>query len=144
MGISTLREVDKELLAKHFPPKWDLADPLPHGKKDSFIKDMILLSHEKAVGLKALISYLKANALNVDVTVANQILSQLEEKLRPTLEQKFGEKNREVKSKILEEALLTLRHSNQTDYARSSINISKVVKETSIETDRRKERDIER
>jgi hypothetical protein len=38
VGVGTLREVDKELLAKHFPTKWDLADPLHQGKNDSLSK----------------------------------------------------------------------------------------------------------
>lgn len=137
VGASTLREVDRGLLAKYFPPKWDLADPLPQGKNDSLIKGMILRSHEKAVGLKALTSYLQVNGINVDVAVANQILSQVEEKLRPTLERKLGEKNSAVKIQILEEIVSTLRRSKQADYANSG-NISKVVKETDIVIDQHK------
>jgi hypothetical protein len=105
---------------------------------------MILLAHERAVGLKVLISHLKVYEMNVDIVVANQVLAQVEEKLRPALEQKLGEKNREVKSKILEEALLTLKHSNQTDYSLSGININNVVKETDIIIDQHKDRGIER
>ena len=42
IGVKSLREVDRLILAKECPPKWDLADPLPDGKKDGFFKEMLL------------------------------------------------------------------------------------------------------
>ena len=90
VGIKSLHEVDREILAKELPPKWDLADPLPQGKNATFIKDMLLRAHEKGVGLDVLVSHLNLHKVQVDIHIATAVHAQVEEKMRPTLEQQFG------------------------------------------------------
>jgi Ti-type conjugative transfer relaxase TraA len=109
IGIKSLHEVDRETLAKELPPKWDLADSLPQGKGETFIKDMILRSHEKALGLQALITYLTAYSISINTHIANEILSTIENRMRPSLEQKFGHKTWEVNSVILKETMQILK-----------------------------------
>jgi hypothetical protein len=91
-----------------------LADPLPQGKALSFIKDLLLRAPNKAVGLHLLITQLEANSLQIDMHVANAVLSGVEGKLRSDLEEKFGQKHWEINSEILKETILVLRDPNRT------------------------------
>ena len=111
VGTKSLHEVDKSILVKELPPKWDLADPLPPGKESTFIKEMILRAQEKAVGLASLLTHLKAHSVHVDVQTAHQALSHIEEKIRPTLEQ--NQKSWEIKSTILDQTLSKLKHHSK-------------------------------
>lgn len=128
-GIKSLHEVDRGVLAKELPSKWDLADPLPQGKNGTFIKDMLLRAHEKGVGLNALISHLKTHSLNIDIGIASQALTQIEEKIGPALEQKFGAKNWEIKSAILAETLRLLKSPNQVKGGPKGIDFNRATKE---------------
>ena len=50
-GVKSLRVVDHDALTRIFPPKWDLADPIPEGKKESIIRDLLMSASEKSVDL---------------------------------------------------------------------------------------------
>lgn len=110
VGIKFLHEVSRTLLAQELPPKWDLADPLPHPLGEKFIKDAILRANERGVGLNTLMGHLKGNGLQVNPITAHQVLIHVEEKLRPTLEQ-TNERN--VQSLLLKSTLEILRDQNQ-------------------------------
>ncbi len=113
IGVKSLHEVDKSILAKELPPKWDLADPLPQDKPTSFIKDMILRAQNKAVGLEQLMAQLKANALQIDPKIAHEVLFTVEERLRCDLEKKFGQRHWEINSEILKETVQILKDPSQ-------------------------------
>jgi hypothetical protein len=136
VGIKSLHEVDRGVLTQELPPKWDLADPLPQGKNTAFIKDMLLQAHEKAVGLHALMSYLKAKSLSMDVRIANQALSCIEEKMRATLEQRVGQRKWEINSILLEETLRMLKYPTQVKEDLARTNFHQAIKQSDIIVDR--------
>lgn len=113
IGIKSLQEVNREMLIKELPPKWDLADPLPHGKVEAFIKNAILRAQEKAVGLEALISHLKTQSSSFDINIAHNVLVHVEKKMRSSLEEKFGQKNAEIRSTLLDETIQILKDKRQ-------------------------------
>ncbi len=49
VGVKSIEVVDKTILKKELPEKWDLADPLPKGKESNFIRDMLIRAQEKSV-----------------------------------------------------------------------------------------------
>ena len=74
-----------------------------------FIKDVLLRAREKGVGLNVLMSHLKANSLQPDIRVAHEVLFKVEETMRSSLEQKFGLKNIEIRSALLEQTVQILK-----------------------------------
>lgn len=59
LGVQKLRLVEPETLTKAFPEKWGLADPLPTGKTQQNIKDMITSSKEVGINLKQVLLHLE-------------------------------------------------------------------------------------
>jgi DNA primase len=74
VGVLSLKVVNKEILQKVFPEKWDLADPLPEGKSEQLIKDLLLEAPEKTVGLKNFITNFENHDSHtpVDILKANE------------------------------------------------------------------------
>ena len=141
-GIKSLHEVNRSTLAQELPPKWDLADPLPQGKGEGFIKDMILRAQEKAVGLNVLASHLKSNSIQTDLNVANKVLSHVEETMRPSLEQKFSLKN-EIRTALLAETTLILKDAHRLKGLLGKSNFSKGIrKENDLNLHEIENRDI--
>ena len=52
VGVHKLRLVDRALLSKHFPEKWDLADPLPKGKESGIVTDLLLRAETEFLSLE--------------------------------------------------------------------------------------------
>ena len=107
VGVQSLHVVDKEILAKQFPEKWDLADPYPEGKNLNNIKDLIFSAKEKSIGMDQLALGLKDENKNnlVNKLRTNEIVWRLEERLRPILEENLKAKPWEVKNEIQKETL---------------------------------------
>ena len=101
-GIKSLHEVDRGVLTRELSPKWDLADSLPEGQGDSFVKDCLLRAREKGIGLNHFEEYLKAHHLEVDKHTAHRVLVSVEERLRFSMEEKYGHRQSEIRLAILE------------------------------------------
>jgi DNA primase len=111
VGVKSLGVVDKEILKREFPAKWDLADPQPKNQETHFLKTLILSSNNKAVGLDQLtrdlkhIQKIEEKDLLVAKLQAKEILWRVEERMRSELEKKFGGKHWEINQEILKETL---------------------------------------
>ncbi|HEV8051644.1 MAG TPA: hypothetical protein VGP47_04050 [Parachlamydiaceae bacterium] len=96
VGVKSLHVVDKNVLNKEFPEKWDIADPLPSGKDFSFIKDCIQRAEPKAVSINQLSTVLnvvgKDGKDQIEVMKLNEILWRVDERVRPTMEKEFKSK----------------------------------------------------
>lgn len=105
VGVSSLQLVDKNLLAKELPEKWDLADPLPEGKNEQFLKDMLLRAKEKSTHVDQFLLSLNPTKKfsAIEKHHANEILWRVEERLRPDLELK-DTKPWEIGNHIIKEA----------------------------------------
>ncbi len=105
-GVKSLEVVDKNILSKELPEKWDLADPLAAGKDKQFIRDTLLRAHEKMVNVDHFI--LSIESKNMALTLieniqVKDILCHVENRLRPLLEQKEMN-SMEIKNQIIGEA----------------------------------------
>jgi hypothetical protein len=49
VGIQSLKIVDPSVLQKHFPEKWDLADPLPANLSQEFLQKLLLSALQKGI-----------------------------------------------------------------------------------------------
>ena len=90
VGVKSLEVVDKNILANELPAKWDLADPLPQGKGQQFIRDTLLRTNEKMVNSDQFLLTIdpdrKLSA--IDRLQAQDVLRNVEERVRPSLEKK--------------------------------------------------------
>ena len=106
VGVGSLKVVGEKML-QEFPKKWDIADPLPQGKDNDYLKNCILRAEEKAVGLDKLSPLLtilgKDGSDRIQLERLNEILWRVEERLRPGLEKEFGSKTWEIEKEILKE-----------------------------------------
>ncbi len=109
-GIKSVGVVDQETLAKNFPTKWDLADPLPEKKTVSFIRDLILKASPKNVELGQLVTQLapKSPLTKPQQWQAQALLHQVEERVWPQLEQK-GLPYWEIQNSIIKETTALYR-----------------------------------
>lgn len=107
VGIKSLKIVNEKMLAKEFSRKWDIADPLPEGRGESFLRDCILRADKKAVGLDRIRSELqiRGHVDEIDVRRFNEVLWRIEDRLRPSLEKIASSKTWEVEEKLFGEAV---------------------------------------
>jgi Ti-type conjugative transfer relaxase TraA len=106
-GVQSLAVVSPTLLAKNFPLKWDLADPLPAGVSPSLTKDLLLMAEEKSVGIQDLFSAYNCqhkidpqDQLLIKLQL-KEVLWRVEERLRPELETQYGGKSWEIKNCLI-------------------------------------------
>ena len=105
-GINSLKVVNRDLLSKELPKKWDLADMLPDGKSHTFLNDMILQAQEKAIGLQQVNSIFKSNKekdFSDHILRANEVQGRVTHRLWEDLERKHGAKTWLIKDEILAE-----------------------------------------
>lgn len=103
-GAKSIKVVDKTILEKELPKKWDLADPLPKGKNQQFITDMLLRAKDKAVNLDQFIMSFKDTKISsIEKFQAQEILRQVENRLRPDLEI-HNPKTWEINDQVIKEA----------------------------------------
>jgi hypothetical protein len=105
IGVSSLKVVESKMLRQHFPEKWDLADALPSAvSKDSLLK-MIDTAVEKGINPERVLSRVsgtyKDSALNL--LRANEILWRVDERMRVSLEEKFGKQSKNIEETIINE-----------------------------------------
>ncbi|WP_079989434.1 AAA family ATPase, partial [Candidatus Protochlamydia phocaeensis] len=124
VGIKSLSVVNQQELIKSFPQKWDLADSLPANKKVQDLKDLIIMAHEKTIGIDGISSLCTINDISKIET--KEILWRIEERLWPTLEEKYGGRIWETKQEIINEVSrlssqqVHLKQTIQKDYQLSS------------------------
>ncbi|MDB2613918.1 AAA family ATPase [Chlamydiales bacterium] len=123
VGCQTIKEVDRNILSKEFPPKWDLADPLPEGKDNKFLSDVLLQSNERSVSLKQLFSSIRNKYYQENKDKAIEILSHIEEKQRVDLEKNQGLSPQKASEKILNEAITLIDGSRENTIGKMSREI---------------------
>jgi len=101
-----LKVVSQETL-KDFPPKWDLADPLPEGKPNHFIENAISRAESKAISLDKLNRVAERNGIGFEQL--NAAVCLMDTQLRGDLEKKYGANVAEIESAILGEALKSIQ-----------------------------------
>jgi hypothetical protein len=113
-GVKKLGLVDTEKLTKEFPEKWDLADPLPSGKTQQTIQDMITSSKEVAINPEQLLFRLDEGVPHpARLARVNEILWRVDERMRDQLEEKHGNKFWEVNGEIVREAVKILANEKE-------------------------------
>ena len=111
VGVKSLGVVDKDVLKREFPAKWDLADPQPEKQPAHLLKTLLLSPNDKAVGLDQLTRDLKCiqkieeKDLLVAKLQAKEILWRVEVRMRPELEKKWGGRYLEINQEIMKETL---------------------------------------
>ncbi len=104
IGVQSLQVVDENSLRKHFPEKWDLADPNPEGVKTEFLKQLLLAAPHK--GLDPVQVLYRVSGSKEDVVErarANEVLWRVDERMRPDLEKKYGANHTKIHAEILSE-----------------------------------------
>ena len=100
VGVKSLKVVSKEML-NDLPPKWDLADQLPVDKSANFVGNCLLRAESKAIGLDRLNNIAAQHGMTIKQI--NDVVADIDEKLRPDLEKKHGSKTWEIDAEILKE-----------------------------------------
>ena len=104
VGVKSLKVVSREVLSE-LPKKWDIADSLPTGKEKSFLKDCILRSESKSLGIDRLLSLIEKGKEqdSSELLRLNEISWRVDDRLRAGLEGKYGSKTWEIENKIFQE-----------------------------------------
>lgn len=106
VGVESLQLVDQENLKRSFPEKWDLADTLPSGSSDHLLQKLLASALPKAINADQVLHRLSLDAQDpVQKARINEILWRVDERLRPTLEQKHGVQFWKIHEEILKETL---------------------------------------
>ncbi len=113
MGVQSLRVVDEQTLIKIFPPKWDLADPLPEGKQEGLIRDLLMCAHEKAVEITNLSFAVDESNRDIELLRMKEILWRVEERLRPELEKSLKDRPHDIRTELINETLGIYRQKDQ-------------------------------
>ena len=96
-----------------FPQKWELADPLPVGQKESLIRDLLLYANEKAVDITHLSFAVDTPNRDIELLRLREILWRVEDRLRPELENKFKEKPHDIRANLIKETLVIYQQKDQ-------------------------------
>jgi Ti-type conjugative transfer relaxase TraA len=114
IGVQSLRMINPLDLQKNFPEKWDLADPLPHGVSSELSQQLLLGSIHKGIDPQRALLRVSAYGNTFAYRMrANEILWRVDERLRPELEQKFGNQFWKIDDVILNETARILLRDNQ-------------------------------
>lgn len=109
VGVKSLKVVDREILQRSLPKKWDLADELPKNLPKSFTKDTILNSKDVCVSIDSILKGLSMDqdqfsSSNFRALVA-EILAKVDARMRPILEKTLGQKTWEINNEIAKEVV---------------------------------------
>jgi len=110
IGVKSLKVIRRDSL-KDLPQKWDLADPLPPSKSPSFITDSLLRAESKAIGIERLETL--ASHHKMTLKQLNEVVCNVDDRLRPELEKKYGSKTWEIESCILAETSKKLQDKDR-------------------------------
>ena len=114
IGVNSLRVVDEQALTRLFPPKWDLADPLPDGKEESLIRNLIMCANQKAVDITHLSFVVDKANRDIEMLRMREILWRVEERLRPELEKSLKDRPLDIREQIIKETAQIYRQKEQT------------------------------
>jgi hypothetical protein len=104
VGVSSLHLVNFDALKKQFPEKWDLADSLPEGMSEQLPKKLIAKAVLKCINPEQAILGLGLNPKDPFVRQRiNEILWRVDDRMRPTLEEKYGGQSWKIQDEILKE-----------------------------------------
>lgn len=103
LGTKSLRVVDEKSLEKTFPPKWDLADPIPKEKRNNLILSFLLSANEKSVDVKNLSFALKTTSRDTLLMRAREVLWRVEERIRPELERRPEISSVDISNQVVKE-----------------------------------------
>jgi len=116
VGIQSLKLVEPSLLQKHFPEKWDLADPLASNLPDELLQKLLLSALQKGIDpvqvIHRISSLYSPNDPN-DRMRANEILWRVDARMRPELEQQKGAQFWKINETILSETSRILLQQNE-------------------------------
>lgn len=134
VGVKSLNVVDRKMLSKEFPEKWDIADALPKGREVSFLKDCLQRAEQKAVGLDRLSALLNASGKDgkdrLEIQRLNEILWRVDERVRPDIEKEYKSKPWDIENRILSEVSTVLKSSEELLKMASSISSHKSMAES--------------
>jgi len=105
-GVQSLKVVSKETLSD-IPQKWDLADTLPTGKSPNFITDCLLRAESKAISMDRLTNIAAQHGLTFKQL--NEVVCNVDDRLRGELEKTHGSKTWEIDASILSETNKTIK-----------------------------------
>jgi Ti-type conjugative transfer relaxase TraA len=128
VGIQSLKLIDPALLQKHFPEKWDLADPLPSGLPQEMLQTLLLSSLQKGIDpiqvLHRVSSLYRINDPN-DRARVNEILWRVDARMRPELEQQKGSQFWKINEMILlETSRILLRQSQVQNTLKTKLSLN--------------------
>ncbi|HNA62825.1 MAG TPA: hypothetical protein PKW79_07090, partial [Rhabdochlamydiaceae bacterium] len=104
VGVESLRVVNKLDLEKNFPPKWDLADPLPENRGENLLQQLIASAQDKGIDAKQAVSRLGLDPKDVFARArVNEVLWRVDERMRPGLELKYERQYWKTNENILQE-----------------------------------------
>ncbi len=104
VGVESLQLVNPLELKKHFPQKWDLADAMPTEISDHFPKKLLATALHKGINPEHALLRLSLNPKDPSQRMqVNEILWRVDERLRPSLEQKYGDHSWKIQDEILKE-----------------------------------------
>ncbi len=105
----SIKVVDSEILQSKLPEKWDLADPLPKGLDQSFIKDNLRNAQEKIVPLDFVMKSMNVPKDKKEAAlfkgVVGEILLKVEDRLKDSLKTKYGNRTWEARGSIVKEVI---------------------------------------
>lgn len=105
VGVESVQLVNKEDLNRHFPEKWDLADPLPTGTSKNLISKLVASAEHKGINPEQIMRRLALDPTDVlQKARINEILWRVDERLRSSLEEKQGAQSWKTQETILNEA----------------------------------------
>ena len=114
IGVESIQLVSKEELSRHFPEKWDLADPLPTGVSENMIQKLAASSLEKGINPEKIMQRLALDSKDVvQKARINEILWRVDERLRPDLEKKHGVQHWKTHEEIIKETTKILSSGDQ-------------------------------
>lgn len=118
VGVQSLQMVDPSSLLKHFPAKWDLADPLPAASSEDLPKKLLQSVVSKGINPQQVLFRVSSIYKDdpIDRARANEILWRVDERLRADLEQRKHPKLNEV---ILNETARILLRQDQKNRDRN-------------------------
>jgi Ti-type conjugative transfer relaxase TraA len=119
VGVKSLKIISDEVL-KDLPLKWDLADPVPEGKSKSFIQDSLLRAESKALGIDRLLPL--TAQYNITAKLLNEVVSEIDNRLRPELEKKFGSKTWDIENSIFGETVKNLQEKYSVNDSKTNAN----------------------
>lgn len=123
-GVKSLKVVNEQVLIKLFPPKWDLADPLPNGEKEGLIRDLILCAQDRAVDITHLSFAVDKSNRDTELLRLREILWRVEERLRPDLERSLKDRPNDIPQQLMNETLGIYRQKDKmTERLKNQLNI---------------------